>query len=342
MVSAGRPLRLRDALAATHGASFSVERTMPVTDTSIPRDGKLPAFLFYPGDFERDVAGIPLAAQGLWTRMLCWMHENEAHRGFLELPNGSPMTEAQIALRVGRSVREVRPHLQSLKNFGVFSIAPSGAIYCRRMARESETSKARSAAAKSRADRAIRAADGTFAAGNDRRFAGDFAGANAPANDPMPSDLSYSVSVSKDKADLDCPPANRKRRGSQADVGLASYPNIMEALARYMGKRPSGRTVVDILHAAGGASESEVVECLAYLWNERGLRPGRKNGPETWSWFQTVVMDYFAHNRERAEVANPCGYHEWADRNESKADREERDRMTAAIEIPNTQTQKRG
>ena len=127
------------------------------------RDGKSPGYWHYPGDFERDMAAISLAAQGLWIRMLGWMHQNEAHRGFLELPNGEPMTERQICLRVGRTLREVVPLLQELKTFSVFSVATSGALYCRRMARETHISEVRRAAAKSRADRANRAADGSFA-----------------------------------------------------------------------------------------------------------------------------------------------------------------------------------
>jgi hypothetical protein len=99
--------------------------------------------------------------------MLGWMHYNEAHRGFLQLPNGDPMNEKQIALRVGRSVREVSPLLRELKNYSVFSITPLGVVYCRRMARETYISEVRRAAAKSRADRASRAVDGTFAGGFD-------------------------------------------------------------------------------------------------------------------------------------------------------------------------------
>ncbi|MGD0500719.1 MAG: hypothetical protein ABSC23_20060 [Bryobacteraceae bacterium] len=126
-------------------------------------DGKSPGFWFYPGDFERDMAGVSLAAQGLWTRMLGWAHQNEAHRGFLELPNGQPMTERQIALRVGRNLREVRPLLQELESFAVFSRTPEGTVFSRRMARETHISSVRRAAAKSRADKASRAANGTFA-----------------------------------------------------------------------------------------------------------------------------------------------------------------------------------
>ena len=97
---------------------------------------------------------------------------------------------------------------------------------------------------------------------------------------------------------------------------------------------PSDRTVVDILNAAEGASEDEVIQCLVYFWKERGLQPGTRNGPRSWAWFKTIVQEYFAKKRERDEVANPCGYHDWAERNESREEREKFNHMTGAIELP--------
>ena len=67
-------------------------------------------------------------------------------------------------------------------------------------------------------------------------------------------------------------------------------------MTRYL---PSARLVVDIMNAAGGASEDEVIACLRYLREERGLRPGAKNGPRHYSWFKPVVEDYFAQKRDR-------------------------------------------
>ena len=160
------------------------------------KDGKWPAYQHYPGDFERDLAGNSLAAQGLWIRMLGWMHQNEAHRGFLELPNGEPMTEKQISLRIGRSLKEVRPLLAELKSFGVFSVTPSGALYCRRMARETHISEVRRAAAKSRADKSARAVDGSFVRDVAGLGDGEFAPAKAPASGEENTVLSSSSSSS--------------------------------------------------------------------------------------------------------------------------------------------------
>jgi hypothetical protein len=57
--------------------------------------------------------------------------------------------------------------------------------------------------------------------------------------------------------------------------------------------------VVDVMDAAAGATEDEVVRCLAYLRDERGLKPGTKSGPCSFSWFPVVIGEYFQRQRER-------------------------------------------
>jgi hypothetical protein len=81
------------------------------------------------------------------------------------------------------------------------------------------------------------------------------------------------------------------------------------------------------MQAAIGATEDEVISYLRYLYNERGLRPGTKHGPRHFSWFKTVIADYFRQERERscpavAACANTAGL--------SKA---EFDWMTEPIEV---------
>jgi hypothetical protein len=89
------------------------------------------------------------------------------------------------------------------------------------------------------------------------------------------------------------------------------YPKLREALADYLhepsdGERiyPTDRHVVDVMDAAEGATEAEVLACLRYLSEERGLKPGTRNGPRSFSWFPTVVGDYFRQKRER-QAASP-------------------------------------
>src|SRR5689334_4943766 len=85
-------------------------------------DRKSPGFWFYTADFEKDVQILTLEAQGLWIRMMCWMSDNEAHRGFLELPSGEPMTDWDIGSKVGKTIKEVRRCLAEMKRVGVYSI----------------------------------------------------------------------------------------------------------------------------------------------------------------------------------------------------------------------------
>jgi hypothetical protein len=56
------------------------------------------------------------------------------------------------------------------------------------------------------------------------------------------------------------------------------------------------------MEAAGGASEEDVVRCLSYLKNDRGLLPGTRNGPRRFSWFKSVVADHFQQKRNREAV----------------------------------------
>lgn len=84
--------------------------------------GKLPAFLFYPGDWRKDPAlqSCSLAARGLWTEMLCLMFECP-NRGELSTVSGEPWTTRQIANAVGASTRQVDRLLSELRSAGVIS-----------------------------------------------------------------------------------------------------------------------------------------------------------------------------------------------------------------------------
>jgi len=125
-------------------------------------DRKSPGFWFFTADFERDMQILPLAAQGLWIRMMCWASDNEAHRGFLELPTGEPMTDLDIAHRVGKPIKEVRAAIDAMRRLGTFSVDSRGCIFSRRMARDTHISEVRRQAAIRRAETARRAADGSF------------------------------------------------------------------------------------------------------------------------------------------------------------------------------------
>lgn len=130
-------------------------------------------------------------------------------------------------------------------------------------------------------------------------------------------------SLKEKKADTDCPATDCTNRNPQLGACvLKQYPRLKEALHQYFCEEgyedlyPTDRLVVDVMNAGAGASEQEVIQCLRYLYFERGLQPGTKNGPRHWSWFVTTVQDYFERDRERWESANPSGFAEWEDRND--------------------------
>jgi hypothetical protein len=142
--------------------------------------------------------------------------------------------------------------------------------------------------------------------------------------------------------DLDYPPTNRKNRDSRLDSSVAPstckrYPRLREALADYMMTtneeervNPPDRLVVDVMDASAGATEEEVIRCLHYLRNERGLRPGAKHGPRHFGWFKTVVADYFRQKSFREAVFTPPNADD--QKNGAGLSKAEFDSMTDSIE----------
>jgi DNA-binding transcriptional ArsR family regulator len=138
--------------------------------------------------------------------------------------------------------------------------------------------------------------------------------------------------------DLDSLPQIAKPRDSRQDPICAKYPRLRTALSEYMitpddseRVEPSDRIVVDVMDAAAGASEEEVIQCIHYLNNERGLKPGTRHGPRGFSWFKSVVGDYFQQKSNREVVfVRSDDNHRNQDVRLSKA---EFDAMTDAIEI---------
>jgi len=118
------------------------------------------------------------------------------------------------------------------------------------------------------------------------------------------------------------------------------YPQLREALTDYMQDGPNeerihprDRHVVEVMDAAQGATEQEVIECLRYLREERGLLPGTRNGPRHFSWFPTLVGDYFSTKHRRSQVADPhsSSYRPAGDQN--GLSQAVFDSMTEAIEL---------
>ena len=95
---------------------------------------------FWWQDYERDplLRSCSLAAQGLWMRMLCFMHEGNPY-GHLIL-NGVSPSQKRLAAMVGKSEREVNTVLKELEEAGVFSRTEDGVIWSRRLVRDKAAS----------------------------------------------------------------------------------------------------------------------------------------------------------------------------------------------------------
>jgi hypothetical protein len=93
----------------------------------------LPFMKFFVNDWLSDekLSLCSLAAQGLWMRMVCFMHKN-ARRGYLET-DGKPLSLDQLARLAGVSTELVSPLIQELLTSGVPSVTDQGVILCRRM-----------------------------------------------------------------------------------------------------------------------------------------------------------------------------------------------------------------
>lgn len=110
---------------------------------------KLPAIQFYPGDWHKDqgVQALDLMQRGAWFELLLMMHDSD-ERGVL-LVNGSPMPDAVIARRLGLDNQSANQILTTLLEYGVASRRESdGALYCRRMVKDENLRRVRTAAGK--------------------------------------------------------------------------------------------------------------------------------------------------------------------------------------------------
>lgn len=95
---------------------------------------------FWWQDYERDPAlrACSLASQGLWMRMLCFMHEAEPY-GHL-LINGRAPDAKRLAAMIGKSEREIKAALEELDDAGVFSRTDNDVIFSRRLVRDKAAS----------------------------------------------------------------------------------------------------------------------------------------------------------------------------------------------------------
>ncbi|QDP48643.1 MAG: hypothetical protein Unbinned97contig1000_28 [Prokaryotic dsDNA virus sp.] len=115
----------------------------------MPKVQKMPAIMFYTGDWLKDpaVRMLTLEQRGLWIDMLALMYES-TDRGYLSLKNGNAVSVEQLSRMVGSSTEEVSECLQAMECVGVFSKTDEGVIYNRRMVDDEKIREAKSKAGK--------------------------------------------------------------------------------------------------------------------------------------------------------------------------------------------------
>lgn len=75
---------------------------------------KLPAMQFYPADWRKDpgVQCLSFEDRGIWFEIICLMHESP-RRGYLLMPNGSPMMTTSLARIIGHPLGMSNTHLST-------------------------------------------------------------------------------------------------------------------------------------------------------------------------------------------------------------------------------------
>lgn len=98
---------------------------------------KLPAIQFYTGDWRKDpcVQSLDHEHKGVWIDILCIVNET-SRRGYLVLPNGTPMPDDAIARNLGIDLARWKQIRSNLLAMGVASETEDGALYNRRIARD--------------------------------------------------------------------------------------------------------------------------------------------------------------------------------------------------------------
>lgn len=195
---------------------------------------KLPAFMFYTGDWMKDPAlrSCSLAARGLWMDLLCLMHESD-RRGYLQHTTGKPVSHEQAARMTGCSPDQVSQLLQELEDSGVYSRTKNGTIYSRRMVADEKKRAACSEAGKK--------------GGNPTLKGGDKGGPKGP---PKPNQTpSYSSSDSSSSASsaavskTPSPSPEAEQAGAHPENGADHPPPMLRSSEQ--------RTLCSLLLAAG-------------------------------------------------------------------------------------------
>ena len=101
--------------------------------------GKLPAFMFYPGDWQKDpcLRRCSKAAKGVWMDLLCLLFECPVRGVFVDA-SGKPWSDEEIAEAIGGDIGANLGHIAELVSKGVAQRDTRGAIFSRRMVRDEQ------------------------------------------------------------------------------------------------------------------------------------------------------------------------------------------------------------
>lgn len=101
---------------------------------------KKPYMPFYIGDYKKDITvqSLNRYERNIWLDLMCLMWES-SERGCLTI-NGKPMSHEAIARAIGEDNQNFKICLSKILDNGCFDVREDGAIFSRRMVRESEIS----------------------------------------------------------------------------------------------------------------------------------------------------------------------------------------------------------
>src|SRR5437667_10221937 len=104
---------------------------------------KLPGFIFYPGDWQKDpsLRRCSKAAKGVWMDMLCLLFECP-DRGVFVDAGGRPWGDEEIAAAIGGDIPSNLECIAELLDKGVAQRNTRGAIFSRRMVRDEQERQA--------------------------------------------------------------------------------------------------------------------------------------------------------------------------------------------------------
>ena len=200
---------------------------------------KLPAFLFYPGDWRKDpgVQSMDYEERGVWHELLCIMHESE-NRGMLtlgNLPVDKSVDKSRLARLLGISEKKTRKFLQNFLEIHVLRVCPlTGVFYNRRMVKDEQIRQA-----KIRAGRAGKGKSGNpkFKKGQANPYAEHNAEHNAEDNSKGGSSVSVSYSSSyknnnRSRVASNPTPAAAKGKKEKPDLDAAELPGEPDPEAR--------------------------------------------------------------------------------------------------------------